>query len=174
MTDRADPRWWTRTRHLALGGALALAVVLGVATLSAAPSWQGLPEGDALVRLSFTHSGVRNCRPRTEAELAALPRNMRAPEICDRRRAPVRVEMRVDGALLLAADLAPSGLAGSGPSRIYHGVALPAGPHRIEVGLQDDPAAPGFAHEARFDIAPAPGASVAIDFDAAARGFFLR
>ncbi len=162
-----------RAPHLVLGGALSLALTLAVAVLSARPEWQSAPPVGALLRLSFAHSGLRNCRDRTAAELAALAKNMRTAEICDRRRAPVRVEMDVDGAPALAVDLAPSGLAGSGPSRIYKRIALAAGRYGIDLRLADDPAAAGFSHAAHFDITLEPGQSMAIDFDAASGGFFL-
>ncbi|HMN38398.1 MAG TPA: hypothetical protein PKD49_11915 [Hyphomicrobium sp.] len=162
-----------RARHLVGGGVLSLSLVLAVATLSARPEWQSLPPDTGVVRLSFTHSGARNCRDRTKSELAALPPNMRAAQICDRRRAPVHVEMDVDGRPALAAKLPPSGLAGSGPSRIYDRVELPAGKHRVDLRLNDNPAVPGFAYTAGFDFTLTPGQSVAIDFDAAKGGFFL-
>jgi hypothetical protein len=165
--------WRGRVPHLAMGGAIGIAVALGVATLSARPAWQSMPEGIALVRLSLAHSGVRNCRDRTAAELAALPANMRDPQICDRRRAPVRVEMDVDGQTVLALSVEPSGLAGSGPSRVYHRVELPAGRHRLDLRLAEDPAAQGFAHAASFELDLAPAESVAVDFSTVAGGFFV-
>lgn len=165
--------WLARAPHLLLGGALSLALVLGVATLSARPAWQSLPEGDGLVRLSLTHSGVRACRDHTPEELAALPSNMRTRQLCDRRRAPILVEMDIDGRPVFAADVSPSGLAGSGPSRVYERFELPAGSYRLDLRLADDPAAEGFAHRASYDIVLEPAESVAIDFDAASGGFFL-
>jgi len=76
--------WRGRAPHLAIGGLLSFGVVLAAATLSNWPVWQSLPPNDALVRLSFTHSGARSCRDPTPEELAALPRNMRSAQICDR------------------------------------------------------------------------------------------
>lgn len=165
--------WRRRAPHLAMGLALSLGLVLGVATLSARPVWQSLADDTALLRLSLTHSGVRNCRDRTAQELSDLPANMRAAQLCDRRRAPVRIEMDVDGVTEFAADLAPSGLAGSGPSRLYHRVELRAGSHRIDLRLSDNPAAEGFAHVAAFDVTLKPAQSLAVDFDSASGGFFL-
>lgn len=167
------PSWRNRAPHLAFGGALSLALVLGVATLSARPVWRSLPEDTGLLRLSLTHSGLRTCRDRTEAELATMPPNMRDKQVCDRRRAPIRVEMEIDGREVFAAYVSPSGLAGSGPSRIYERIELPAGAHRIDLRLADDPAAEGFAHQASYEIVLKPAESVAIDFDASSGGFFL-
>ncbi len=165
--------WRARAPNLAMGGLLSLAVVLAVAALSDRPRWRSLPENTALVRLSFTHSGVRACRNRTPEELATLPRNMRNAQLCDRRRAPVRIEMDIDGKTVFARDLPPGGLAGSGPSRVYRRVELPAGRYRLAVRMRDDPARSGFTHEAGFDIQLAPAQSVAVDFDATAGKFFL-
>jgi hypothetical protein len=156
-----------------MGGLLSLAVVLAATALSAWPRWRSLPENTALVRLSFTHSGVRACRDRTPEELAALPRNMRKAQACDRRRAPVRIEMDIDGKTVFAGDLPPGGLAGSGPSRVYRRVELPAGRYRLAVRMRDDPARSGFTHEAGFDIQLAPAQSVAVDFDTTGGKFFL-
>ncbi len=162
-----------RTSNLALGGALSIMLMLGVATLSARPSWQSLPPDMAIVRLSFTHSGVQNCRDRTPEELAALPPNMRSKKLCDRRRAPVKVEMDVNGRTVLATELKPSGLAGSGPSRIYHRYMLPAGTYRLDLRLSEDPAASGFKYRSNFEVQLAPTKSVAIDFNPATGSFFL-
>jgi len=156
-----------------MGGMLTLALFLGVATLSAKPAWQSHPPDAAFIRLSFNHSGVRNCRKRTPKELAKLPPNMRAKDLCDRRRAPVRVEMDINGRRAFAAKLAPSGFFGSGPSRIYQKFEVPAGDYHVDVRLADDPAVAGFAYSASYDIKLAPAQSTAIDFNAANGGFFL-
>ncbi|MCC6305792.1 MAG: hypothetical protein IT545_11430 [Rhodobacteraceae bacterium] len=167
------PFWRGRVRHLALGGTLTLALTLATAALSAWPGWQSVAEGDGVLRLSFTHSGARACRDRTPEELAALPRNMRTAQLCERARSPVRVELDIDGRSAFAADVNPSGLADSGPSRVYRRFELPAGSHVVRLRMQDDPAAPDFTQTAAFAIDLAPGQSVAIDFDATTGRFFL-
>jgi hypothetical protein len=165
--------WRGRAPHLAIGGLLSFGVVLAAATLSNWPVWQSLPPNDALVRLSFTHSGARSCRDRTPEELAALPRNMRSAQICDRRRAPVHVEMDIDGKTVLARLVPPGGFAGSGPARIYQPVQLAAGSYRLAIRMRDDPSVDGFTHEAVFDIHLAPAQSLAVDFDTGEGKFFI-
>ena len=165
--------WRRRWPHLLGGLALLLPLFFGAALLSGQPDWQSLPAESGLVRLSFTHSGARNCRDRTEAELAALPQNMRAAQLCERGRTPVWIEMDVDGQTVLAKDLRPSGLAGSGPSRIYHRLVLPAGAHSIDLRMRDNPATKGFTSEAHFALSLADAQSIAIDFDPLKGGFFL-
>lgn len=166
---------WRRDWSRLLGGGLVtLAVVLGTAFLSAAPAWQSLPEGTALLRVSFAYSGERNCRDRTEDELAALAVNMRMAQVCDRRRNPIAVTIMIDDNPLYDATVTPSGLAGSGPSRLYESFALPAGEHDIHVTLRADAARDEITHEADFPLTLASGQSAAIDFDATAGEFVLR
>jgi len=161
-----------RWHHLLLGGAISLVVVLATAAFSAWPAWQSLPADGALLRLSFTVSGARTCRDRTPEELAALSPNMRQAQICERRRMPVRVELEIDGRRVLAEDLPPSGLSGSGPSRVYRRFELPAGTYDVSVRLRTDPADPGFAATASRQITLEPGQNLAIDHDAG-RGVFV-
>ncbi len=163
-----------RARHLALGGLVMLAVSLATAWLSAAPDWRSLPRDTALLRLSFTHSGERTCRDRTPQELAELPPNMRLKQLCDRRRPPVYVELEIDGALAYAAELPPSGLAGSGPSRVYERFLLPAGSHAIVVRLRDRPASEGFDHAAATQVTLRPAQSFVIDFRPELGGFVFQ
>ena len=155
-----------RVHHLIIGGLISLALFFGVAILSYTPSWRSVPEDTALVRLSFTHSGDRsaNCRDRTPEELAKLPPNMRAKKVCDRRRPPIYVELLVDGDLVYAEERAPSGLAGSGPSRLYERVLLPAGEHDLTVRMRDNPATEGFDYEAHRKVDLVPEQSFVIDF----------
>lgn len=162
-----------RWHHLILGSAISLAVVLGTAVLSAWPAWQSLPEDYALVRLSFTQSGVRSCRDRTEQELAALPLNMRQDQICERRRAPVYVEVEIDGDIVFAENLQPGGLSGTGPSRVYQRFELPAGSYNIALRLRDDPALEDFTSFATKHITLGAGQSLAIDHNAEAGGFIF-
>lgn len=155
-----------RLHHLAMGIAVTLPVCAAAAWLSAAPDWRTMPEDSALIRLSFTHSGDRSasCRDRTPEELEKLPPNMRAKQICERRRPPIYVELEVDGAPIYAAESAPSGLAGSGPSRLYERLVLPAGPHELTVRMRDNPKTEGFDYEATREIDLKPAQSFVIDF----------
>lgn len=155
-----------RLHHLAMGGIVTLVLSLAVAWLSAAPAWQTVPENMALLRLSFSHSGDRSasCRDRTPEELAKLPPNMRQTQICDRRRPPIYVELEVDGTLIYGAEIAPSGIAGSGPSRLYERLLLPAGTHNLTVRMRDNPASGDFGYEATREIDLKPEQSFVIDF----------
>jgi len=160
-----------RGLRLILGTLTITALVTGAAVLSAWPEYRSIPEGSAMLKLSFSHGGARNCRQMTEAELAKLPPNMRRKEVCERRRLPVLVALKIDGATAFRAELPPSGLSGDGPSRVYKKFVLRAGPHDIAVELRDSARAEGFDYSATRQIELAPGQNFVIDFDPVAGGF---
>lgn len=162
-----------RGHHLLMGGIVTVALSAATAVLSYWPAWQSVPDSAGLIRLSFTHTGGRVCRDRTPEELAALPPNMRSPQVCERRRAPVLVEMDIDGATVVAAELPPSGLAGSGPSRAYKRLVLPAGSYEIALRMRDDPSRTDFTHEHERRITLKPGQNLAIDFRSATGEFIF-
>ena len=119
------------------------------------------------IKLSFVHHGQRvaECRPYTADELAKLAPNMRAPLKCGRERAPVTIELDIDGALAYRYTAAPSGLSRDGASTVYKRLELPAGKHRIAVRMRDTTATSGFTyqHDATVDLVPAQ--VLVIDFD---------
>lgn len=164
----------SRWRHLLAGSAVTTVLVFVVAIFSAWPDWRTLPAETGVVSLSFSHGGARACRPLTEAELERLPRNMRQKEICDRERAPLRLEMEIDGKPVLREELPPSGLAGDGPARVYERFRLPEGEHEIALRLADSGRARGFDHEARRTIALAPAENKVIDFRPGEGGFVFQ
>ena len=66
----------------------AFAAVVGY--FATAPVYRHLPADQALIKLSFSHSGklLAECRQRSPEELAKMPPNMRAPMDCPRERPP--------------------------------------------------------------------------------------
>lgn len=150
------------------------ALLVGV--FSQWPPYRHLAADQALIKLSFTHHGqvVSPCRQLTPAELAKLPPNMRAPMSCPRERAPVVVELDVDGQLAYRHSAAPSGLSKDGASSVYHRVQLAAGEHRIAVRMKDSPGPGGFDHAREATVTLAPAHILVIDFDAAKGGITLQ
>jgi hypothetical protein len=151
-----------------LGQALLYALfALFIGVFSAWPPYQALPPGQALLKVSFIHHGQRvaPCRPYTPQELAKLAPNMRTPLKCGRERAPVEIEVVLDGATVYRQVAPASGLSRDGASSVYHRMDVPAGEHRITVRLKDGPgAAFGYTREATLRLAPAQ--VLVIDFDA--------
>jgi hypothetical protein len=139
----------------------------GLAYCSASPTYQQLPPGAALLRLSMTIPGalLGECRARSPQELERLAPNMRDPNPCPRERASVRVQLEVDGATRVDAALAPRGVARDGEAALYRRILVPAGAHRIAARVNDDARQSRFAYSAETNVDLAPGAVLTIDFD---------
>lgn len=146
-----------------------------VGYLSSAPDYRHMDPGMALVRLSFSHAGapIRPCRRLTQAELEALPPNMRKPTDCPRQRVPLVVEIEVDGERVYRDTLLPSGLHGDGSSTAYARFPVTPGAHRLTARLRDTPRENGFDHEREWQVELRPRQSLVIDFRAETGGFKL-
>jgi len=155
-------------RRLALHLALLALGMLAVGGLATRPQYRPLAEGDALVRVIVVHHGERlqPCRKRDPEELARLPANMRAPEVCPRGRAPVEVRVALGERVLVAESLPPGGLARDGASQLYRRVAVPAGRHELRARVAT------WERAERVELAP--GRVLTVDFRPAAGGILLR
>ena len=163
-------RAMTWTGQVLLYGLFAL--VIGV--FSTWPAYHPLPPDQAQVKVSFIHHGQRvaECRPYTAEELAKLAPNMRTPMKCQRERAPVAIEVVLDGVTVYRHEAVPSGLSRDGPSSVYHRLQVPAGQHRIAVRLRDK-AGTGFNHTREATVTLKPAQVLVIDFDAEQGGITL-
>ncbi len=150
---------------------LAFAALLGV--FANGPSYTHLPADKAAIKLSFAHGGSHKkaCRRLTAEEIAALPPNMRKVWDCTRERVPVLVELRLDGRTLYRAELAPTGLSGDGPSRVYTRFAVAPGRHRLEARLRDTARTEGYDYVRSEEIELAPLQNFVVDFRPSAGGF---
>lgn len=160
-----------------LGQGVFYALAAGLVGLFASwPSHRQFPEDKAQIKLSLSHGAerVEACRKLTAKEIAALPPGERRPNTCARERLPVHVQLLVDGELLFDAEVAPGGLAGDGPARIYRKLVVSPGQREIVARLKDSDRATGFDYETRAEVTLLPQQSVAIDFSANAGGFVLR
>lgn len=159
----------------AVQGVLYAAFIAFVGYFANAPSYEHLAPGEALVRLSFSHGAPRKepCRERTAAELAKLPPNMRAPLDCSRERAPVIVELEMDGKLLYRIVAPPSGLSRDGASTVYRRLTVRAGRHDFRVRLSDNVNGE-FNYVAERSVDLGAGRALLIDFNAAQGGFLFR
>ena len=168
----------SRTTPLAWAGQLLLygvfALVIGV--FSRWPEYRHLAADQALIKLSFTHAGKRvaECRQLNAEELAKLPPNMRTPMKCERERAPVRVEVDVDGAPAIRHVATPSGLSKDGASAVYQRLSVGAGEHRVAVRLKDSAGGSGFDYQREQTVSLAPAQILVIDFDAEKGGITLQ
>lgn len=159
------------------------AVILVSALMTAALGWLARapyrpPGGDmGLLRLSWRLRGERieTCRPRTPAELDALPVHMRTPEVCEGRLVAYLLVVRLDDAPPDTVRVLPGGARGDRPVFVLHELRLEPGPHRVRVSFEREEDT-GLA-EARSPLAidtvldVTPGAIELITLDAAARRF---
>jgi hypothetical protein len=166
----AGPLAWAG--HVLLYGLFALAV----GAFSQWPRYRHLDAGQALIKVSFSRVGkpVGDCRSLTEAELARLPPNMRAPTKCPRERSPVTVQVDIDGTLALDRTAPPTGLSKDGASSVYERLVVPAGERRIVVRLSDDVRARDAGYRREATVRLSPGQVLVIDFDAEKGGITLQ
>ena len=150
-----------------------LMVLIGY--FSTSPRFAVIGEDQALVRVSLIHAAERKqeCRRRTPEELAKLPPNMRAALDCPRERAPLTVELEIDGAVVFSRSVPPAGFKRDGAASLYHRLPVAAGRHRVVARLRDRAEGPfNYVREETLELAP--GAALLIDFVAAKGGFDFR
>ncbi len=153
-----------------------LALFAGVAWLSDHPTYRQIPEGSAVMMLTFVHGADRRgeCRRLTPEEIAKLPPNMRRVQDCPRVRRPIYVELDVDGRNIYHASLAPTGIAGDGPSRVYQRFVMPARKYEVAVRMRDTARSDGFDHERRDTIDFVPDQLLVIDYRPESGEFIFR
>ncbi|MBL8520135.1 MAG: hypothetical protein JNK75_05620 [Betaproteobacteria bacterium] len=165
-----------RTWPIGARVALQLVVLLAFAALlgfgSRAPALRLRGDGEALIKLSFSHAAPLKhaCRERSAEELARLAPNMRTKMDCPRERSPVTVELDLDGTTLYRIGLAPGGLHKDGAATVYRRMAVPAGRHTLAARLSDQ-AGGAFNHRKDAQVDLAPGQVLLIDFLPAEGGF---
>jgi hypothetical protein len=149
---------------------------LAIGVFSRWPVYHHLASDQALIKISFTHTGkpAGDCRPQTPAELAKLPPNMRAPTKCPRERSPVSIEVDVGGVAVVRRTAPPSGLSRDGASAVYQRLVVAAGEQRIAVRLNDDARRPGPTYQREATVKLAPAQVLVIDFDAEKGGITLQ
>lgn len=148
---------------------------LFLGTFANSPAYERVPEGQALIKLSFAHGAKAKggCRKLSKEELAELAANMRKQEVCPRERLPVFVRLVVDGEVLVDRELPPSGLHGDGPSKIYERIVLPPGQYALEIALRDTVRENGYDYEMMRTVMLRPNQSLAIDFHGGGDGFIF-
>lgn len=163
--------WLKVAGQLVLYGMFAAAI----GYFSSAPVYTHLDADQAMIKVSFTHTAQRlgACRKRSDEELAQLPPNMRVREVCPRERAPVRIELDVDGQPAYRDVLKPSGLSRDGASSAYRRIVVAAGRHRVDARLSDNAAGEfNFTHSEEVDLMPAQ--ILLVEFTPQADGLLFR
>jgi hypothetical protein len=152
------------------------AVAVPTGYFSASPLYHQVPEGYAQIKLALQHGGnrVEDCRKLTREELSKLPSNERRANTCSRERVPLVIEISIDGRVIYADTLQPTGLSRDGISKAYKKFLVPAGSHVIGAKLRDSNRVEGFDFDQNLEIDLRPWQNLAIDFKAEQGGFIFR
>jgi hypothetical protein len=138
------------------------------------PTYHQVADDVALIKLSISHLGDRECRKRTAEELAKMPPNMRAPLDCPRERSDIRLEVDLDGQPILQTVMHPTGLYKDGVSTIYKRFEVKAGSHQLAVRMNDNLVKPGFNFVKEEQISLKPHQVMVIDFNPDRGGLFFK
>ena len=149
--------------------------ILAVGGFSNAPKYHRLKQDEAEIRLAFSHFGqpIRECRRRSQTELAELPPNMRTPMDCPRQRLPIQVTFDLDAQQVFQASIPASGIWGDGEATVYERFVVAAGPHRLQIKMRDSIRREGFDHQLDEQVFINALQNVVIGFDPGRKQFVL-
>jgi hypothetical protein len=152
----------------------AFALLLGY--FSFWPRYQYASAEMAVIKVSLSHATerVNPCVQLSPAHIAELAPNMRRPELCERKRLPLHLELDVDDRVILRRHAVPSGVWEDGPASVYERLQLAPGPHRIAVRLRDSARREGWDYTFTEDKVLQAGRYATITFRAENGGFSIR
>lgn len=145
-----------------------------VGYFATSPKYQQIPDDVALIKLSISHLGDRECRKRTPEELKKMPPNMRAPMECPRERSDINLEVDLDGQPVYRTVMHPTGLYKDGVSTVYKRFEVKAGTHQLTVRMNDNLIKPGFNFVKEAQITLKPAQVMVIDFNPDKGGLFFK
>ncbi|MBF0107992.1 MAG: hypothetical protein HQL76_02285 [Magnetococcales bacterium] len=142
---------------------------------SVSPGYHYLEPGRAELKLAFKHAAQRMeaCRERSREELQRLAPNMRKPKECSRKRAPLLVELLLDGNILASKTFPPPGIQDDGTAYVYAKYPIPDGDHRLSIRMRDSNRSEGFDYVEEKQIVTRTSTSLVIGFDGAANRFIF-
>ncbi len=161
----------SRVRRALSATVLWLVLVGATVGASFVPYGRSAPAAPTLV-VSFEHAGAVGeiTRLLSAEEQAALPVHMRRDRIVERRRAAVRLRIRVDGEVAFAQAYEPAGVWADGVSAGLASLPLSAGAHRVEVALGDSADAAEWRYVEEREVTAVPGERRVVLFERG-RGF---
>ena len=155
------------------GGALFGVALTAALVAGSQVSWRASAEDEARIRLSWrtVSEPVSECRAPTPEEVEGRPPHMRMREICERRHAPFRLRVRIDGETVREALLSPAGASGDRPLYVFEELHVRPGAHRVEVWFSEERSATDsaarpartLALDASLELAPRDVALVTLD-----------
>jgi hypothetical protein len=138
------------------------------------PKYKQIPDDVALIKLSISHLGGRECRKRSPEELAKLPPNMRAPMECPRGRSDIKLIAELDDKPLVDTVMHPTGLSRDGISSFYKRIEIKAGTYKLSVRMNDNLVHPGFNYVKEAQVTLKPAEILVIDFNPDRGGLFFQ
>ena len=138
------------------------------------PIYKQIPDDVALVKLSMSHLGGRECRKRTAEELAKLPPNMRAPLDCPRGRSDTKIVLELDDKPFYELIMKPTGLSRDGVGTVFKRFELKAGTYKLAARMNDNLVNPGYNFVKEEQITLKPAQVLVIDFNPDQGGLFFR
>ncbi len=138
------------------------------------PVYKQIPDDVAVLKLSMSHLGGRECRKRTAEELAKLPPNMRAPLDCPRGRSDIKLLVELDDKPLFDVVMHPTGLSKDGISTVYKRHELKAGTYKLAVRMNDNLANTGWSYVKEEQVTLKPAQILVIDFNPDKGGLFFQ
>jgi hypothetical protein len=145
-----------------------------VGYFATSPTYKQIPDDVALIKLSISHLGDRECRKRTPEELQKMAPNMRAPMECPRERSDINLEVDLDGQPAFRSVMHPTGLYKDGVSTVYKRFEVKAGTHQLSVRMNDNMIKPGFNFVKEAEIVLKPAQVMVIDFNPDKGGLFFQ
>ena len=138
------------------------------------PIYKQIPDDVALVKLSMSHLGGRECRKRTADELAKLPPNMRAPLDCPRGRSDTKIVLELDDKPFYEVIMKPTGLSRDGVGTVFKRFELKAGTYKLAARMNDNLVNPGYNFVKEEQVTLKPAQVLVIDFNPDQGGLFFR
>jgi hypothetical protein len=130
------------------------------------PTHRHLAEDMAVLKVAVRHAGaiVGACTPIGAAEYSNQAATMKHAEICPRERAPLQLELILDGTTLYRAAVPASGLHNDGVSSMYQRFEVPAGEHHVQLLMNDNAAVEGYNWRLEQDIQLQPAQVMVASF----------
>ena len=142
---------------------------------STSPTYRQIGDDVALIKLSMSHLGDRECRKRTPEELAKLPPNMRAPLDCPRGRSDIKLVLELDGKPMFETVMHPTGLSKDGVSTTYKRFEVKAGTYQLTAKMNDNLVVnPDFNFVKQAQITLKPAQILVVDFNPDRGGLFFQ
>lgn len=141
------------------------------------PEYRLHADNEAQIKLSLSKPGdlKEPCKKLSREELRNLPPQRRGKRGgCGRERFPVFIQVTLDDKTIFAKAMVPSGLSSDGPSLFYEKFQVPAGTHKLTLGMRTSGREEGFDRVLEEEVTLKPTQVLAIGYHMEENRFTLR